>query len=353
MAGGRFVCVALPIILTIGAIISFMVATLSGIAHNSLYIFSVNLEDLSLDENAIEGIVGDLNLGDITGRHLHPDADLIPRQEDVATEVAALTAGGLALGSVYEVTLWGYCEVRRDGDDTTRECSDGEFNWASKHLRTEILDKLSFGGKQIELPEEIDSALDIFSHVIRYTEIAFIVALAVLGAELLIGIFSNFTRVISCLTWLIGIVALVISLVAAGMATATGAVVVGAVEATAEQYGVRGSLNTNFLACIWIGAAFAVAASLFWLFTICCCKPDHSSSRRRKNRDSDGEKLMPTGSYAPIGGAAHDHDGANSTYHNQFQPTYGQDYSHAPSYAPSYHTSGRSEAAYEPYSHRA
>ncbi|KFH43476.1 hypothetical protein ACRE_057470 [Hapsidospora chrysogenum ATCC 11550] len=331
MRAGRFVCVGIPILLTIGAIIAFMVATLSGIAHQSLYIFSVDLEDLRLDENTLESAIEDLNLGDI--------GDSIG-QRDV--EPRALTAGQLGLGRKYEVTLWGYCEITDDG----KECSKGEYNWASKHIRTDVLDDLgSVANVEIELPEEIDTAIDIFSSVTRYTEIAFITALAVLGLELFIGIFSNCTRIISCLTWLIGLAAIILCLVAAGLATAMGAVIVGAVEATASEYGVKGHLNTRFLATIWIGAGFAVAASLFWLFTICCCKPEH----RKRDGGDDNEKLIPKSGYYPIGGGVNDHEMRSTAYHNQFQPTYGQDYSHAPTS----HSGGRSDAAYEPYSHRA
>jgi hypothetical protein len=208
-------------------------------------------------------------------------------------------------------------------------------------------------GLRDQIPDEIVNAVDFFSTITRYTEIAFIVALAVLGLELFLGIFASCTRIISCLVWLIGLAAIVLSIAAAGMATAMSAVVIGAIEASAKQYGVRGSINTQFLATIWIGCAFAVVASAFWFFTICCCKPDHG-----KNRDSagDNEKLLGNraSGYYPIGGnnlhhANGDHEmTSGTTYHNQFQPTYGQDYSHAPAYS----SSGRSDAGYEPYAHR-
>lgn len=347
MRAGRFACVALPIILTIAAIIAFMVATLSGIAHNSLYIFTINLEDLNFDSIDIGDIAGDLGI-DIGKRDV-PEVEA--RQGDGI-------ASTLNFGNKYEITLWGYCEIRdkRGEDGTEKKCIDGEYNWASKHLNTSFINDLAgVAGESIKIPDEIDTALSIFKTVTRYTEIAFIVALAVLGLELFLGIFASCTRVISCLVWLIGIAAIILCVVAAGLATAMGAVVVGAVEATAKQYGVRGSINTQFLIAIWLGAAFAIAASLFWLFTICCCKPEHG---RNKNKHSDdNEKLMPTGGYYPVGGTGmNDHEMSSGTgagaggYHNQFQPGYGQEYSHAPSYYSG--TAGRSEAGYEPYSHR-
>lgn len=335
MQAGRFVCVALPIILTIGAIVSFMVATLSGVAHNSLYMFSVNLEDLDLNPDNLADFLSNLDV--------NLDGINLGKRE------TSVSAGTLGLAKSYDITLWGYCANEKN----ERKCTDAQFDWAETRIQDDILSKFSAA---IDMPDEIDTALDIFSSVTKYTEIAFIVALGVLGLELFVGIFSNCTRIISCLTWLIGIAAIVLCIAAAGLATAMSAVVVAAIKSAASQYGVKGHINTNFLVCIWIGTAFAVAASLFWLFTICCCKPE----RRKRNRDSvgdgDREKLAPaTGSYQPIH-SDNEMTGANTTYNNQydnqFQPSYGHDYNHAPSYY-SGNDNHRGDIAYEPYSHRA
>lgn len=335
MQAGRFVCVALPIILTIGAIISFMIATLSGVAHNSLYLFSVNLEDLDLNPENIEDFLSkiDINLDGIS----------------LGKRDSLVSAGTLGLANSYDISLWGYCANEKD----ERKCTDAQFNWAENRIQDDILSKFSAA---IDLPDEIDTALDVFSTVTKYTEIAFIVALAVLGLELFVGIFANCTRIISCLTWLIGIAAIVFCIAAAGLATAMSGIVVAAIKSAAKQYGVKASINTNFLVCVWIGTAFATAASLFWLFTICCCKPERRRRDRSRGGDEEQEKLAPpTGAYYPIGND-NETSGANSTYNNkynnQFQPSHGHDYSHAPSYH-SGNDSNRGDIAYEPYSHRA
>lgn len=334
---GRFVCVALPVLLTIAAIVAFLIATLSGVAHNSLYMFSVDLTDLSIDPSTVGKLADNLNI------------DLPFKRQDISE----ITAGDLGLGKSYDVTLWGYCENTQQGE---RKCTKAQYDWASQRIQKDFLD--GFGSiaseKKIKLPEELTTALNVFSTVTRYTEIAFVVALAVLGLELFVGIFSSCNRVISCLTWLIGIAAIVLCVAAAGLATAMASIVVGAVEATAKVYGVQGSINTSFLACIWIGAGFSVAASLFWLLTICCCKPEHRSHNKGAKYAGpiDGEKGVPAGGYYPIRGD-HEMTGGN-TYSQQFKPSHGQDYTLAP--APSYYSSSdnnRSDLAYEPYSHRA
>lgn len=326
MRAGRFVCVALPLILTVGAIIAYMVATLSGVAHSSLYIFRVDLSDLDIDDKSIDDLVS--NLG-IFGR---------------GTEsTRGITAGNLGFADSYDVTLWGYCENKKDKD---RECIKAQFNWAESRLQKDFLDPIA--GKNVELPDEIKTALNIFSTVTKFTEIAFVVALICLGVELFVGVFSNCTRIISCITSLISVVAIAFSLAASGLATAMALVVVSAIKTAGRTYGVKGNFNGAFLACIWIGFAFSLAAGLFWLFTLCCCKPDHREKRR-----SDGEKLIPSTGYYPIGND-HEMTGGNNAYHNQYQSSYAPSYNNSSNHnTSSHHGYNNSDVAYEPFSHRA
>ncbi|KAI9171719.1 integral membrane [Paramyrothecium foliicola] len=331
MAVGRFLCVGLPLILTIGAIVSMLIATLSGVAHNRLSLFSLDTEELSISRADIDNVADklfDVDLPDIKAR------------QDVKSD--NITAKDLQLGKSYDVNLWGYCWTDFDSGD--RHCSDAEYNWASKSMNTSSIQDPT-GQIKISLPEELEGAIKAFTNVSKWTQIATVIALIALGIELIVGIFSNFSRVVSCVTWLVAGIATVLTGVAATLATVQAALVVGAVESTAKWYGVRGSINTNYLATVWISFAFAMAAGLFWLFTICCCKPDRNSGRKNKHASSSGEKLFgaPSTGYAPLG---NDHEMTSGMYNNGHQ---------APSYsAPRYPDASapRSDMAYEPYSSR-
>ncbi|KAM5355437.1 hypothetical protein ACJ41O_002083 [Fusarium nematophilum] len=325
MGVGRFFCVLLPFALTVGSVIFLLVGTLAGVADKSLYLFQVDVEDLSIDPANVDHLVDNLSL------------------KTRAIKDENITAADLGLAKYYDISLWGYCYKPDEGK---RKCVKPKFDWASETLNTSYIEHFgSAHDVEIDLPKEIEDALKAFTHVTKWTEIAFIAALVALAVELLLGIFANCSRIFSCLTWLVAGIATVLVITAASLATAMAAVVVGAVEGTAKFYGVRAKINTTFLSVIWIAAAFAIAAGLFWLFTICCCKPEHRSSSR-KNRNSDGEKLLPSGSggYAPLG---NDHEMQTGYYnHNQSQSQsqYG---------APRYPSGSRSDLAYEPYSHRA
>lgn len=317
MGVGRFFCVALPFALTVGSIIFLLVGTLAGVADKSLYLFRLDTEDLTLSDASFDNIIDNLS--------------------SRAVKTSNITAADLNLGKYYDISLWSYCATSLKGK---RTCVDPKFNWAASALNTTWIEHFgSAAGVQVDIPDEITSAIKAFNKVTKWTEIAFVVALIALAVEIVLGIFANCSTIMSCCTWIVAGIASLLVCAAAGLATATAAVVVGGVEASAKWYGVNAKINTTFLAVVWIAAAFAIGASLFWVFTICCCKPDHRSSR--KNRRSDGEKLLPTKGYAPLGG---DHEMTSGNYYNQnqSQSQYG-----APRGAP------RSDLAYEPYSHRA
>lgn len=324
MGVGRFLCVGLPLILTIGAIVSMLIATLSGVAHNRLYLFSLDVEDLSISKATWD------NFND----KFFNNIDIPGLEEGQASNI---TAKQLGLGKSYDVNLWGYCYVEFDSNE--RHCKKAKFDWASESLNTSYIESIAKVG---DLPDEVEGGLKAFVKLSKWTQVATIIALVALGVELVVGIFSNFSRVVSCLTWLIAGIATVLTGVAATLATAQAAVVIGAVEATEKWYKVNGAINGRYLATVWISFAFALGAGLFWLFTICCCKPEHGS-RKSKHGNSSSEKLFgPSGTgYAPLGNS---HEMTPTPYNHQQPTSYG-----APRYPDA---SARTDMAYEPYSHR-
>ncbi|KAK4165793.1 SUR7/PalI family-domain-containing protein [Cladorrhinum sp. PSN259] len=342
---GRFVCVLLPFLLTLAALVAMLIAGLAGVADKSLYMFQVNTTDLSIDPLKALDIVskatdGKVKLPDVKGliNRDAPAAVVIETRQD--SKSSNITAEDLGLYDLYDISVWGYCYTPKNG---SRACTKAEFNWATKTLNTttgDLNSLLTSTGQNVTLPKEITDAVNVFNTASRWTQIVFIIAYLALAVELFLGLFANCSRIFSCLVWIIAALAAVATGCAAGLATATSVIVVGAVEASAKIYGVRADFNRRFLATVWIGAAFAMAAAFFWLFTICCCAPDHSSRKKRTRHGSDeGEKLIGGGSaaYQRIGEPNQGYQG----YAQQYPKAYPQQ---------SYSGQGR-EAAYEPYSH--
>ncbi|KAH6847456.1 SUR7/PalI family-domain-containing protein [Chaetomium sp. MPI-CAGE-AT-0009] len=335
---GRFVCVLVPFLLTLAALVAMLVAGLAGIADKSLYMFRVNLTDLSLSPASVSRILegtgfqapsfDDLNLPDVNLPNVK--IDVSKRQ----TQTENITADDLGLYNIYDVNIWNYCYTTQND---TRECTGGKFDWAATALNTTTGDfnsMLTATGMNVTLPTEITDAVRAFGTVSKWTQVVFIIAYVLLGIELFFGLFANCSRAFSCVTWLVAMLATIATGAAAGLATATAVIVVGAMEASAKIYGVQAEFNTRFLAAVWIGVAFAIAAGLFWMFTICCCKPDHSS-RRSRSRGEEGEKFIPSGpGYQRIS----EPGGYQSGYAQQYPR---QSYGNAP----------QTTGAYEPYSH--
>ncbi|KAG5978858.1 hypothetical protein E4U55_005840 [Claviceps digitariae] len=335
MGVGRFVCVGLPLALTIASIVALLIATLSGVAHNQMWMFQLDMQNLSISPADAAHLAGK------AGIHLR----------DIKTD--NISAANLNLANVYEVNLWGYCSTGSDGQ---RQCTEAKFNWAATALNTSLIESVtSATGIKIELPDEIKTSLKTFRVVTKWTQVAFIVALVALGVQFVLGIFAMYSRAVSCLIWLMSSVTAILVGVAAGMATAMATVVVGAVESSAKFYGVKGQVGSRFLATVWIATVFAIVSGFFWIFTICCCKPD----RRQRNRNSvaaDGEKLLPTGSYRPISNNHIEMTGGQGGQKRDFYDPNQANTEYSPGFSPGprYPSGqGRTNLAYEPYSHRA
>lgn len=302
---GRVIGVILPFALAIAAAIFTLVPALAGITDKSLYLIQLDFENLSIS----------------------PASDLVdkilPRAETVEKNI---TAELLGLGKTYDITLWGYCHS--DTDDK-RECSSPKFDWVRKTLSTNRIKSVD-KDVEVKLPKEINAAIQTFRSMTKGAEVAFIVALMELAIEIALGVFAVCSRELTCWTWMASALASAFVLSSAILSTIMASVSIGAVETTAKLYGVKGNVNVVFLAIIWIGAAFAIAANLLWIIPTLCC----STTINRKDPEGKGllERSHNSGAYAPIDD---DHE-MHPAYHNR-------------GLAPS----PRTDLAYEPYSHQA
>ncbi|KAI0444877.1 SUR7/PalI family-domain-containing protein [Xylaria telfairii] len=263
---------------------------------------------------------------------------MVARKEearDVVSDVAdalsgtVITASDIGLANKYDFTLWGYCVTPQDGK---KNCTKAEFDWASKELDLTWVQRLTeAAGLNVTLPKELNDGLNLYKTITKWTQVVFIIAIVALGLELAVGLFTACSRAVSCVTWIISGFATAAIIATAVLLTVTGSTVIGVVLAVSKHYGVKADLNTSFLAVLWLSVAFAIGAGLFWLFSICCCKPENRPYGRG-SRHADAEKHAPTGSYAPLG------DNHNSGYggYNYGAPQRG---------------GARSDLAYEPYSH--
>lgn len=238
------------------SIILMLFTALSGVSHNELWLVKVDLAKLSI------------NPGDISSNN-HAAAGTDNK----------MSAADIGLADHYEVNVWGYCYLNKDGH---RHCTKARYDWPSSWLdRDEAGNASDPSGTRatVALPEKIKKSLDLFRNITKGAQVAVIVCLLALGLTLLVGILAHFrpslSGVLSAVAW--GTVILVCA--AAGLVSAMAAIVMDAIENNAKGYGVVGSTGTSFLAIAWIGVVLAIAAAIFWLAASCCCVP------QRRNRD--------------------------------------------------------------------
>ncbi|KAI3319608.1 hypothetical protein HD806DRAFT_256285 [Xylariaceae sp. AK1471] len=374
---GRYFCVALPFILTAASIIAALIVGLAGVTSNGLYLFQIDITNLSIDATQLQDFVNNASSivsgnavddikNNITNSVNQAGQDVTDKVNDIvnrspiewhdssllnsatdkpeaggekatgnANDVinalgdVNITASELGLANIYDFTLWGFCTTPQDGK---RNCTKAQFDWASKELDLTWVKTLSEkAGLNVTLPKQLNDGLNAYKTITKWTEVVFIIAIVLLALELLVGLFTACSRAVSCVTWIISGFATAAIIATAVLLTVTGAIIIGVVLGASKHYGTKAHLNTSFLAILWLSVAFAVGAGFFWLFSICCCKPENRPYGKR-SRHADGEKQLPIGSYAPLG------DNRNSAYsgYNHGAPQRG---------------GARSDLAYEPYSH--
>jgi hypothetical protein len=300
-----------------------VVVMLAGVTNNGLFLFSTDTKNLSIS-------VADLS-------SLHRRADHMALSGSAITNAIAsggnikttnITAADIGLYDSYTVSLWNYCYTTGG----TKTCMPAKFDWASDSIN--IINNLTSlaaqNGANFTAPTLVN-AVKTFSQVVKWTEIVYIIAGVLAALELVVGLFAFCSRVGSCCTFIVSGFFTTAIIAAAGMSTTLAVIVVGAVSAL-KQYGVSAAFNTSFLAISWLAAAFAVAAGLFWLFSICCCK---GGSSKRHSKAGHGEKVG---------------HGGYQRVNDPFLPQHGHGHQETGYIPPSHHVPAQK---YEPYSHGA
>ncbi|KAJ4017804.1 hypothetical protein NW752_001710 [Fusarium irregulare] len=286
----RSIGVLLPFALAIAATIFVLVPTLAGVTDKSLYVFKLNFENLSISpvSDLIDYLETRAEISSKDNRHIR-----------AKTVDKNITADLLGLEKTYDITLWAIS--------------------ADKNI-------------EVKLPKEINKVIETFGTLTRATEVALIVALPELAIQIALGVFAICSRELTCWTWMISGFASAFTVAAAILSTIMASSTVGAAEATTKVYGVRAEINTVFLAIIWIGAVFVIAANLLWILPTLCCAPQQRSSE-------DSISLLTGsrhGAYIPV----HDDHEMHGMYHSG-------------GLVPSSSEGNRTDLAYEPYSHHA
>ncbi|KAL2863826.1 SUR7/PalI family protein [Aspergillus lucknowensis] len=317
---GRFVCIFTPYVLTIASLISLVIVGL-GCTDNGtnsirdLYFFRADLRDINgsapIQQNAVSDVLDDLNLS-------VDDGDISAALDEVQKY--------FRIPDFYNIGLFGYCEGNVTSNDNYRvsNCSSPKVEFWFDPAKVWNLDTL---GLQNALPKDVDDALDVYRNVSKWMSVAYIIAFAATGLELLLGITAIFSRWGSCVTTLIAIAAFLFTAAASATSTAMFAVVSGVFNDKIKPYGIEGHMGRNIYVATWLATAFSLAGALFWAISSCCCSGRSPYNHRHgRNRGMTAEKAPYT--YEAVG----------SGYPSPQQPytTAAPQYPHAPQRTTSY-----------------
>ncbi|KAL4918960.1 SUR7/PalI family-domain-containing protein [Aspergillus aurantiobrunneus] len=321
---GRFVCIFTPYVLTIAALVCLIVVGLGSTdnGNNSLrelYFFRADLRDLNSStpiQNGVSDALQELNLS-------VDDGDISAALDQVQQY--------FNIPDFYNIGLFGYCEGNVTSSDAYQvsNCSSPKAEFWFNPVEVWNLESL---GLQNALPSDVQDALNVYKNVSKWMSIAYIIAFAATGLEILLGITAIFSRWGSCVTTLIAMTAFLFTAAASVTSTAMFSVVTGVFNDKIKPYGIEGSMGRNIYAATWLATAFSLAAALFWAISSCCCS-GRSPYNHRHGRNRGGitaEKAPYT--YEPVGSP---YPSPQPPFHNS---------------APQYQAPDRT-TSYEPYRH--
>lgn len=122
------------------------------------------------------------------------------------------------------------------------------------------------------------------------------------------------------------------TIAASATATALYVIMMGAIAGGLKPFNIKAQLGKDMFVLTWFATLFALAGSMFWLFSVCCCSGRSPYSHDKRGRNGVVAEKTPY-TYervqSPFGGAAYG-DGQAVPLNNM---------------------SAQRDTAYEPYRH--
>ncbi|KAJ5163099.1 Actin cortical patch SUR7/pH-response regulator PalI [Penicillium coprophilum] len=338
---GRVACIFTPYVLTIASLICIIMVGLgctkaSSDTLNNLYFIRLDLSNISTASaitSEITDRLNDAHITSVTASEIEETITTLKNDADIA--------------GFYDIGLWGYCEGNSTkGKNTISSCTDPK---AQFYFNPSSVLGISESQLEKELGSGFKKTLNVYKAVSKWMFIAYLVAFIATCAQVLLGIFAIFSRWGSCVTTIVSIVSFLFTLGASLTSTIMFSIAKGSLGTALKVYGVDVGLGKNIFAATWLAVAFSLGATIFWMFSTCCCSgrsPYGHKDRHNTRGGVTAEKAPYT--YEPIG-AAHPPYGSQPNA----QHGYTTSYPPAPNYnndIPMTHHNQHS-SAYEPYRH--
>lgn len=285
---GRFACIFTPYLLSIASLICIILVG-SGCTRTGswtldhLYFFRFNLEHMSasaVNTQQVQTLLNQANLPAIG----------VNQVQNAVSQIQH----GVNVKDFYSVGLWGYCDgyITNNTVYHTNWCSQPKAEFYFNPLRVWGLDNSAM---KSQLPSGYNNAMKMYRDASKWMFIAYILSFVTTILELIVGFSAIFSRWGSCATTLISTAAFCFTAAASITATVLFTILKASVEGPLKPYGIRGYMGARMFATTWLAVVFALGASIFWMFSSCCC-----SGRDSDNRDSFAGEKSPY-DYGPLG----------------------------------------------------
>ena len=222
------------------------------------------------------------------------------------TLALALSRSKDNIENVYEVHLWNYCATTKSQPETVHNCSAKQSEYffdpitvwdlnttetqtsaaSSNNALTNAENAAKSKEEQLEnalFGKTAKDALDAYRKAAKVMFILYAVSFWATALTIFLGIFAIFSRWGSFCTWIVAVISSICNLAAAGLSTAIYETLSVALRKILDDYHVDVDVGKHALAVTWLSVLFSCAATLFWLFSICCCS-GRSNPHHRNNK---------------------------------------------------------------------
>ncbi|WPG97440.1 SUR7/PalI family [Acrodontium crateriforme] len=298
---GRIACIFTPWALTIASFVCLLLISIAGWEKssgelNSFYFFQADFTNLDLS----------------AGSTLENSTSLTAALE------LAQKAGNLS--GIYQIHLWNYCTGEETSDNSTKVdyCSKKQSNFwfnpvdvwglnaslttaassasssasstsnmnAFESALASAANSVKDGTETLEnefLGKSGAAALNTYEKVSKWMFIGFEVSFWSTLATIIFGVLAICSRWGSFITWILSVVSTLFTFASVLTSTVMFGILVGALKTLLDPYKVSVKIGTHALIIEWIAVACSLAATLFWLLSVCCCSgrsnPHHKGNK--------------------------------------------------------------------------
>lgn len=224
------------------------------------------------------------------------------------TAALTLAESSGQLKETYRIYLWNYCTANQTA---------GKIDWCSDRHSSFVFDPVeefglnattttdqSTGSTEADnaiasainnakdnaeefedkiLGDSAAGAMKVYRRVAKWNFIAYQVSFWTTLITIVVGLLAICSRWGSLCTWIMAIISTIFTFLAALTTTILFSTLTGALHTLLDPYNIKVSVGTRALAIAWIATALSIVATLFWLFSICCCSgrsnPHHKSNK--------------------------------------------------------------------------